>query len=231
MITIHNELVRSKAVSTAFYNLVESQHRQNKLRAHIFFNIIGVFARGPAAELSDAEDAQLADEARLKLEVDIPELYDDFRNETLDALLSDRVGCNRAVERPLKHPNRKAFEPNIPVCKRGKNKTCRIEEVIRTYALPLLEAVVPEEAKATIGAGGLEPPAAARQLCRALELARKVAADPTIDLTANQCRGCGDALIIVESLDHVTHGLSTNAKDWKPLCDVAGIEFHHVTYE
>lgn len=227
MITIHGELVKARKFTQAHYRLVESMHRQARLRAHIFHTIIGVFARGPSLGLSDADDERLADEARLKLEVDIPEIYHEFRNEVLTSVLDGRVGCDRAAEAPYKSPKRKTFDTNLPKCKRGKNKTCRVEEVIRTRALPLLEAVVPQAVKDTIGDPD-QVPSEFGQLCSSLALARAVASNLSIDLTSGQCRNCGDALIVAEAQGIATHGLSTNAKDWRPLCDRAGIEFHHV---
>ncbi len=228
MITIHGRLAKDQRFTTARDALLESTHRQSRLRAHIFNNQLNVFAREPF-QLTLEEDRKLAREARQKLEVDIPELLEEFRNALVDGVLADRVNCDRAKESPTKRPNRVAFEPNIPKCVRGKNKFCSIESVVRERVFPLLDRILPDDEKKRLLANESASPLM-EQFGQAWLLARSVAIDPTFQMSASDCRRCGDALIAVEAEGHVSDALSTNAREWQALCDQLGLRFRRVEY-
>ena len=227
MMTIHGEFVKFKRFTSVRDDLIESRHPQAKLRAHIFNNILQVFPTGPVDELTIVADRRLAEKASLKLEIDIPELFREFRDEFVDAVLHDTVACDRAREAPNKSPSRKGFDVNIPTCHRGINKSCRVERVLVEKVLPVLEKIIPLEVRQSTDD---QIPVEFAQLVTALRLAQEVAANPNADLNANQCRKCGDALITLEAAGRATHGVSTNRREWEPLCEANGLLFHHLQY-
>lgn len=127
-ITIHNQLRRRGARFTRVRDaLLEKQGQQISLRAHIFNNLLQVSAS--SFEITEERDQRLAEKARLLLENIIPRLYTWFVDESVDSVLNNRLECDRAKEPPRKKTA--AFEANLPECKRGKNKHCRVEQVIR----------------------------------------------------------------------------------------------------
>ena len=73
--------------------LLEKQGQQISLRGHIFNNLIQVFAA--SFDVTEEADLLLAEKARLSVENIIPQLYDWFANESVDAVLNDRLGCDR----------------------------------------------------------------------------------------------------------------------------------------
>lgn len=75
-ITIHNQLRLRKSFTTVRDALLEKQHRQAKLRSHIFNNLINVF--GSSLDVAESEDHRLGEKARLRLEQIIPRLYNWF---------------------------------------------------------------------------------------------------------------------------------------------------------
>jgi hypothetical protein len=215
-ILIHNEMRRSGALFTRVRDrLLEKNHPQVKLRMHIFNNLVCVFPPGSAFETDTDTDALLAEKARLALENIIPELYTWFTNESVDGVLRHRVCCTRAEERPEKR--RVAFDTNLPRCKRGHNKTCHVEDVIRAEGRPFIEKLRPFEAESA-------------QLQKAISIFESVLGDPNADLSWENCRGAGDPLIILEGKDWVHHAASTNKTEWGPLSDIVGLEFLHITY-
>lgn len=213
-ITIHNRLHQSKRFTFSRDALVESGHRQSRLRSHIFSNLIGVFAQGPG-EISKEDDARLAEKARLALEGIIPRLYQWFvKQATTGGVLDRKIQCTRAKEPPVK--KRVAFQANLPNCRRfGKNvnKFCRVEEFIRTEA----ESIV-----------GLNHDS--DQLTRSLEVIENVVSDESKELSHSDCRRAGDTLIALEGRHHATHAVSTNKSEWKPLSDHLGLEFVRPDY-
>ena len=99
-ITIHNQLRAKGARFTRARDLLlEKSHRQISLRAHIFNNFLAVFARS-SFEITQAEDELLAEKARLQLENIIPELFRWFSEESVDAILKDKLRCDRAARLP-----------------------------------------------------------------------------------------------------------------------------------
>lgn len=218
-ITIHDNLRLKRRFTATRDALLEKQYRQVSLRAHIFNNLLDVF--GNSFGMSDQEDARLAEKARLKLEQIIPRLYDWFVSESADAVLRGDILCNRAAERPTKG-DRVSFGTNLPRCVRGKNKTCLIERFIRTNAEPLLTELRKIVASA--------PPEEGGQLTAAIALFEAVLSRPDLELTHRDCRSAGDCLIALEGASHATHALSTNAREWRPLCQILGYEFIHVQY-
>ena len=122
-VTIYNSLRHDGRFTVVRDSLVESQHPQHKLRAHIFNNLLHTFAKS-SFEVTDAEDRRSAEKARLLLEDQIPRLYGWFRS-SVDAVLDHKIGCTRALEGPEK--KKAAFATNLPICRRGKNKSCRVE--------------------------------------------------------------------------------------------------------
>lgn len=213
-ITIHNQLRRRGARFTYVRDtLLEKQHRQVSLRSHIFNNLISIFP--PAnRELTEEADIRLAEKARLTLENQIPRLYRWFR-ASVDAVLQDELGCNRAAEPPRK--KEVSFDVNLPKCRRGVNKTCCVEEFLRKNAgemLPWLH----------------EQASVSEQFERAASVFQAIQNDPARDLSHEACRRVGDCLIMLEARRQATHALSTNAKEWEPLAKLLGFEFVRVDY-
>ena len=218
-ITIHDNLRLRKRFTVVRDSLLEKSYRQVSLRAHIFNNLFDTYAS--SFDITDQEDERLATKARLKLEHDIPALYDWFVKESVDAILQDRVGCTRASERPDKR-GRVTFRPNLSRCVRGKNKTCSIEAFIRSHA----EDIVPALWRLLAQAGEDK----SEHLVRTCELFEAVVNDPELELSHTDCRKAGDCLIALEAKGHATHALSTNAREWAPLSKIVGFEFVHVGY-
>ena len=223
-IFLHNELRRPGARFTRVRDRVlESNHPQAKLRGHIFNNLIGVFAPGTAFQVEEAADRRLAEQARLSLENVIGPLYDWFLNESAHSHLTDRIGCTRAAERPVR--DGRVFATNLPNCKRGRNKNCRVEGAIRNAGaaarLRLSEACDRADAAAS---------GSADQMRRALTVIDRVLAEGAADLSHGDCRRAGDFLVALEGEVAATHALSTNARDWEHVSSVFGLEFVRVTY-
>lgn len=218
-ITIHNNLRLRKRFTVVRDSLLEKHHRQKSLRAHIFNNFLGVYAS--SFEVTEEEDKKLAEVAWIKLEYDIPELYDWFVGESVDFVVSNGIACTRAAERPDKK-GRVSFRPNLPRCVPGKNKTCSVEAFIRSHS----EFIIPALRRVLADIDEDE----SRQLARACDLFQKVADNPRLELTHGDCRRAGDCLIALEGKGQATHALSTNASEWEHLCRVLGLEFVLVGY-
>ena len=212
-ITIHNALRRTNArFSVVRDQLLESTHRQSRLRAHIFNNVIQVFAS--SFEITDAADIRLAEKARLALELHIPRLYRWFRS-SVDSILEDDIQCNRANEPPVK--KLAAFSTNLPVCKRGTNKTCFVEKFVRLKlptTLPQITAVCESST----------------QLQRSAELFEELSVSLDREWTHHDCRSAGDCLIAFEGTQHATHAASTNRTEWEPLSTILGFELIKIEY-
>lgn len=210
MILIHNQK-RLKGRFTAVCDaLMEKKYRQLSLRVHIFHNLLSIQAS--SFTVTPEQDAELAEKARLLLENHIRQLYRWFRNKSVDSIYHDRSRCSRALEPPQK--KRVAFA-RMPTCRRGENKDCRIEELIRENLWIVRE---------------LDRPNLSEQLSRALELFRRVEVDPDVDLSHQDCRRAGDCLIALEATDRATHVASTNADEWEILSAILGYQFVHVRY-
>ena len=219
LVTIHDNLRLRKRFTVVRDSLLEKKYRQVSLRAHIFNNLLEVY--GSSTNVTPADDERLGDKARLRLEQLIPRYYDWFVNESVDAVLRHHINCTRAAEKPSRN-GRVSFGPTLPNCIRAKNKHCHVERFIREHApaiLPDLRQLAPEDADE-----------AGDQLSRTCDLFEAVIANPAADLSHSDCRRAGDCLIALEAKDHATHAVSTNAKEWRPLCNLLGIEFIHVTY-
>lgn len=212
-ITIHAELKRKQRFTAVRDALIEKNHPQVSLRAHIFNNIINVFG-GSSFEAAADGDRRLAEKARLILEDAIPRLYNEFK-VGVDSVLTAGVACDRAREKPVK--KRVAFDTNLPRCKRGKNKSCTIETFIRESAHKV-SAVLDQLAGES------------EQIMRTQSLFSDVIANHELELSHSECRSAGDALIILQGCDHATHAASTKAKEWAPLASATGVEFLQVTY-
>jgi hypothetical protein len=213
-ITIHNQLRRRGARFTQVRDaLLEKQHRQLSLRMHIFNNLLNVW--GSSFEIDAEADRRLAEKARLALENSIPRLYRWFAQESVDAVLKDQLRCNRAEEPPRK--KQAAFETNLPICRRGVNKTCRVEELIRREGRRVVEQLQPHSSSS-------------EQLQRTIEMLESVLGNPHADLSHGDCRRAGDCLIALEAVGVSTHALSSNAREWQPLSVIMGLEFVHITY-
>lgn len=212
-ITIHNALRRTNARFTAVRDqLVESNHRQHRLRAHIFNNHINVLAS--SFEIDEAADVKLAEKARLLLEMHIPRFYRWFR-DSVDAVLEDEIKCDRAKEPPIR--KNAVFSTNLPTCKRGINKTCRVEDFVR-LRLPQTFSSICEVADSS------------EQLVRSKELFAELANNPTREWTHSDCRNAGDCLIAFEGTNHATHAASTNRSEWEPLSRILGFELIPLEY-
>ena len=214
-ITIHNQLrVKGARFTRVRDMLMEKDHRQFSLRAHIFNNYINVFAPS-SFDIAPQEDEELAEQARLLLENHIPLLYEWFIAESADAVLRDRLKCDRAREAPIKKSV--AFDTNLPKCRRGKNKTCRVEQLIREDGPSLIEGVRPFLGES-------------EQLIRSVDVFERVIRESTVELSVDDCRRAGDCLIALEGADSATHALSSNQREWRPISQAVGFEFVPVTY-
>ena len=218
-ITIHDRLRLVGRYTPVVDKLTESRHPQAKLRGHIFRNLIGVFGRS-SFEVTEEEDRRLAEKARLRLESIIPRLYKWFRWQSVDAVLHEEIECTRALEPPQKKTV--AFAVNLPMCDAGKNKFCRIEEFIRARGRPIMDWLAAVVRKM--------PDGESSQLKRTYDLFQRVIEQPEVLLSREDCRSCGDLLIALEGSSHATHALSTNARDWRPICEMLGMDFVQVDY-
>jgi hypothetical protein len=213
-LTIHNQLRRTGARFTSVRDaLLEKKGQQISLRAHIFNNIIQVFAS--SFDITEKADRLLAEKARLALENIIPRLYHWFAKESVDTVLNTRLACDRANEPPRKKTA--AFDVNLPECKRGKNKNCHVEDVLREDAPKLMKSL-------ELHLTGSE------QLQKAAAVAQNVCENAKAELSHRDCRNAGDCLLALEAKGKATHALSSNAREWKPLSDSLGFEFIQITY-
>ncbi len=218
-ITIHNKLHAVGHYTPVVDKLTESAHRQARLRGHIVRNLINVYAPS-SFTISEQHDRRLAEKARLALERVIPRLYKWFTDKSVDAILKDDVQCTRALEPPRK--KKVAFDVNLPICRRRKNKFCHIEEFVRKHGpfiLGKLSAYLDQL-----------PSDAAPQLRAARALFRDVMSDPNIELSHTQCRRAGDCLIALEGMEHSTHALSSNPAEWEPICTMLSRQFVRVDF-
>ena len=215
---LHNLLRRVGRLSAVQDLIVERKYRQTSLRTHILHNWVNVHASSFATP--EDEDSRLARKARQNLENIIPRLYDWFIR-SVDEVLRDPINCTRADERPVK--KRVAFETNLPVCRRGQNKFCSIEEFIRQNGAGLGAGLRAHLGKTADQEGST-------QLVRACELFESVQQDPKCELSNGDCRRGGDCLIALEAEGHATHALSTNAREWDTLSKLMGFEFVRVDY-
>jgi len=214
-ITIHNKLRSDGRYTVVRDRLTESPHRQAKLRSHIFQNLISVYAPS-SFEVTDQQDRELAEKARLLLELHIPQLYKWF-SKSVDTVFRDGTKCTRAEEPPTKGPQRVSFDANLPHCKRGRNKFCRVEAFILEKGPEFVEKL-----HVAISAMGDEDAAQLKGACDVLD---SVVRDPNIQLSRGECRRAGDCLIALEGSGLATHALSTNARDWSVVSGLLGLEF------
>jgi hypothetical protein len=220
MITIHGELSRQGAkFTTVRDNFTESMHRQRSLRGHIFNNFISIQASSRTTESLD--DLMLAERARLILQDHIPEVYSWFR-DSVDSVLKDILNCTRAFERPVF--KKRSFDTNLPTCKRGKNKYCSVETVIRSANT--FSDKIDELAKKHDDSS----PAKVNQFRKSLNLILEVVNDNSADLSSAKCRQCGDLLIAMEAKDFSGTVMSTNSVEWEHLSVLFGFNFDHMTY-
>jgi hypothetical protein len=213
-VTIYNQLCRSgDRFTVARDALLEKNHRQSRLRAHIFNNLLQVFARpGP---ITEDEDRRLARKAKLSLENQIPRLYAWFLKESASEIVWDRIDCTRAKEAPVKR--KKAFDALLPKCRIGFNRSCRIEALIRE-----------DESKA-LGAG-LPGPDVSEQLAKTKALFAEVGARSDEYLSREQCRSAGDALIALEGKHEAHEAMSSNVAEWEHLARAVGLTFVPAKY-
>ena len=213
-ITIHSRLCRAGVRFTRIRDeMIESNHPQAKLRGHIFNNFLQVWGSA-FRPLTVEKDREMAERAKLLLEIKIPRVFDAFAKQ-VDGVLRDRIGCDRSIERPTLR--NATFTPNLPKCKRGTNKTCNVETMIRKDGPRLIARMNSLEFDS-------------EQLQRSFQQFEEVIQMPMFEMSHAQCRNCGDALIMMESGGLATHSLSTNARDWDPLSKAVGIEFVKMEY-
>ncbi len=224
MITIHGALSRKGAKFTAVRDyFTESQHRQQALRGHIFNNFLSVSASSHA--VTDADDRRLAEKARLLLQDHIQECYDWFAT-SVDSVLRDKLRCDRALDKP--RFKRTTYDANLPTCKRRLNKNCHVESLLRSVARLKTDLERMASPKPLSGQVSVEP---ANQFRKTLDLIERVEGDTNCDLTSDQCRNAGDLLIALEAEGMAEHAMSTNAREWQPLCELFGFEFVTIQYQ
>ncbi len=212
-ITIHDNLRLKKMFTPVRDAMCEKAHRQARLRAHIFNNLICVF--GSSFEVTSTEDERLAEKARLRLESVIPLLYRWFVRDSAGTILRDGINCTRAFEAPTK--KRVAFGVNLPRCRRGENKDCNIEEFIRKHAAGHLTELAEHAGDSS-------------QLQNALSTLTSVILDDDAELSVGACRSMGDCLIAMEAAGVATDVLSTNATEWNVLAKLFGYRFSQLKY-
>jgi hypothetical protein len=227
-ITIHNQLrAKGARYTRARDALLEKDHRQQRLRTHIFNNLLDVFARS-SFEITQSQDELLAEKARLQLENVIPELFRWFREDSVDAILKEKLRCDRAREAPYKM--RAAFTTNLPDCRRGHNKTCCVESLIRAEAPALIERLKPKLGEPDDKLDDKSEAKSETQLQKAVKVFESVIKDPKKELSVGDCRKAGDCLIAIEASGSVTHALSSNAREWKPISEALDLEFVPITF-
>lgn len=206
-ITIHNRLREDGRFFAARDRLLESQHPQARLRAHIFNNLICVF--GVPGEVSDAVEQRMAEMARLQLENVIPRLYSWFiKSSTSGGVQRKAINCTRAFEAPTK--GQAAFRTNLPKCHRG-NKSCAVENVIRQKGAVFVS---------DLRQHGHE----SDQLLRTADLFQSVLDNTDADLSHSECRRAGDVLIALEAEGLATHCVSSNVREWRPIAKMLGMK-------
>jgi hypothetical protein len=214
MITIHARLKQHGVFIMVRDELCESSHPQSRLRVHIFNHIMAVFP--PKGDIDFATDSKLAEKGRRILKVQIPLIYEKF-SDHIDAI-DRKVACTRAIEPP--RFNRGAFDPNLPICRRGRNKECKVEQFIRERMFPRLSRLRQIAAESE-----------SQQLAKACDLIERVTKDTSADISSNECRSAGDALIAIAAEGLATHVLSTNRREWEPLSKEIGAELVEIKYE
>jgi hypothetical protein len=211
-ILIHDTLRQKGHFTLAQDVLLEKNARQVKLRGHIFRNIIRI--QESSFTIDEQKDRLLAEQARLQLQRIIPRLYTWFMEDSVDAIQTSEVFCTRASEEPkLK---RVAFSTNLPLCKTGENKFCKVEQFVREKAATL--------------AAMLRSTTDSQQVLKACDLIDEIVSDATKnDLSHGDCRTLGDCLIALEGRT-ASHALSTNQRDWIPICAALNKEFVPMAY-
>jgi hypothetical protein len=144
-----------------------------------------------------------------------PLLYRWFVEESVDSILRERLACDRAREPPRK--KQAAFETNLPICRRGTNKFCHVEESIRAHGNDLVARLRPFLEQSD-------------QFQRAAGVFESVLKDTGRELSHGDCRRAGDCLISLEAHGLATHALSSNAREWEPLSSLMGFEFVKITF-
>jgi hypothetical protein len=213
-ILIYNNLRARRRFTHVRDALLEKKYAQLSLRAHILNNLVRVQVTS-SFEINEEEDRRLAEDASLQLRRVIPRLYRWFLEESAHSVQWSEIDCTRAKERP--ELKRVAFVTNLPMCRPGKNRFCRIESFIREQAKELANSL-PLLAENS------------EQLQAAHDLMVAIIEDPDReDLSHGDCRKMGDCLIALEGRV-ATHVVSTNKRDWEPICQLLGIEFVGVDY-
>ncbi len=209
--TIHAELRRSRRFTEVRDRLTESTHRQSKLRNAIFNNILSVYAN--SFEVTAEQDAMLAERAWIALELHVPRLYKWFRFKSSTFHINP-IRCTRSEEEPkLK---RVAFEVNLPTCKKG-NKHCCVESYIRRMRPVLISQLENHSFDS-------------EQLTKAIDEVRAIIADPPLNFQTETVEEIGDLLITLETKPTATHVLSTNKRDWQPLCECSGMQLVPISH-
>ena len=216
MIYLHSQFRLVGRFTAVRDEVTESGHKQKSLRLHILHNIINIQAS--SFEITEREDQLLAEapDSCCKLTSRRP-----IPNSLLSSTGLSPVRSTAIEPLSLLVFLRKAFEVNLPTCKRGENKSCGVEAFIRERAL------APCERLHEIGLDESQV-----QIRKTIELIDEVAADASIDLSSSQCRSAGDCLIVSagQAAASGACALSTNAWEWEPLSELFGLEFVRVTY-
>lgn len=219
LITIHNQMRRKDARFTRARDaLLEKQHPQQALRAHIFNNLLNIY--GSSFDGTPESDMKLATRARLQLENIIAEVYRWFKEESCDVFLNrQRLNCTRADEPPKK--KKKVFDANLPKCKEGINRFCNVESLVQEEGKELLDLLNSLD----------EDNPSNAQLIKSRNILGRVFQDESFRMSVDQCRGAGDCLIALEGMKVATVALSTNSGDWSSICACSDLKFQEVRYE
>jgi hypothetical protein len=134
-ILLHARFQKYHSYSRVVDASLASNHPQVRLREHILRNMVNVAAIS-SFDMTPETDERYAEECRLQLENVIPFVYHTFLRRVDEVL--KRINCSLAMVAPRKPPKRATFEVNLPRCRSGETKTCRVEEFIRQRALSLV---------------------------------------------------------------------------------------------
>ena len=223
LLLIHARLSRPNAnFEDERFLLVEKLHPQSKLRAHLLFELQSKFARPNASGIVD--QVRLAEKVKFYLQQAIPAAYRAFRTrQGVDFVNQARIGCPRAEEEPRFKQRR--FAENLPTCRANINRWCVVEEYICQHADRLITGL-----RDHLQNSPPESPAEGEQLTNALGILERVRSHPERRLSHQDCRKLGDCLIALEGIGLANDVLTTNKKDWEPLCRLLGYNFVHLTY-
>lgn len=219
-IFLYNAFRKSHDFIDVYHQVAESRHRQQPLRMHIIGNILNIVNSIPPHVPN--RNSEMAEMAAEQLENYIFWAYKWFKSsDHVDSILDQKINCTRAKEPPVKKTVR--FDTNLPVCKRGTNKTCQVEAALRGQEQDIRDAIS--------GFASQPDDPQPNQFRKTLNVLNLVCTNDSADLSHAQCRNAGDCLAALEAQSYATHALSTNNTEWEIVAPMVDMEFVPVIYE